>query len=330
MYGVLGRYADAEALYKRSLTIAEKALGANHPDVARSLNNLVTQYLRQARYAEAEPLAKRAISIYEKALGPDHPYVATALDNLASLQVDQGRYIEAEPLRKRALAIRESALGHDHPDVATSLNNFAWLYFSQRDWPQAVKYWRRSTDLVIRRWQRGADTVGQGRTGKVEREAERRLGYMFSNLVKAAHRMPAGEGGIDNLASQMFQTAQWAQSSEAAASLAQMAARGATGNPKLAAIVRERQDLVAEWQKRDAARSTSVSLAPNKRDKQAEAANVVRLADIDTRVSEIDKQLAVDFPVYAALASPSHSQSRTFNPSFGMPKRWCCSSILWK
>ena len=53
----------------------------------------------------------------------------------------------------------------------------------------------------------------------------------------------------------MFQTAQWAQSSEAAASLAQMAARGATGDPALAAIVRERQDLVAEWQKRDAARS---------------------------------------------------------------------------
>ena len=50
----------------------------------------------------------------------------------------------------------------------------------------------------------------------------------------------------------MFQTAQWAQGSEAAASLAQMAARGAKGDAALAALVRERQDLVAEWQKRDA------------------------------------------------------------------------------
>jgi hypothetical protein len=40
-----------------------------------------------------------------------------------------------------------------------------------------------------------------------------------------------------------FQTAQWAHSSDAAASLAQMAARGAKGDPKLAAFVRERQDL---------------------------------------------------------------------------------------
>ena len=66
----------------------------------------------------------------------------------------------------------------------------------------------------------------------------------------------------------MFQTAQWARSSEAAASLAQMAARGAKGNPALAAIVRERQDLVAEWQQRDAARNASVSQPPDKRDKQ--------------------------------------------------------------
>jgi hypothetical protein len=32
--------ADAEPLYKRSLAIAEKALGVEHPDVAAALNNL--------------------------------------------------------------------------------------------------------------------------------------------------------------------------------------------------------------------------------------------------------------------------------------------------
>src|SRR5262249_39155133 len=57
------------------------------------------------------------------------------------------------------------------------------------------------------------------------------------------------------LRAEMFQTAQWAQSSEAAQSLQQMAARGAKGDLRLAALVRERQDLVAEWQQRDGARS---------------------------------------------------------------------------
>ena len=31
---------DAEHLFKRSLTIREKALGPDHPDVAKSLNGL--------------------------------------------------------------------------------------------------------------------------------------------------------------------------------------------------------------------------------------------------------------------------------------------------
>ena len=36
----MGRYADAEPLYRRSLEIREKQLGRDHPDVADSLNNL--------------------------------------------------------------------------------------------------------------------------------------------------------------------------------------------------------------------------------------------------------------------------------------------------
>ena len=34
----------------------EKALGPDHPDVARSLNNLAVLYYEQGRYADAEPL----------------------------------------------------------------------------------------------------------------------------------------------------------------------------------------------------------------------------------------------------------------------------------
>ena len=72
-----GRYAEAEPLYKRALAIREKALGPDHPDVAKALNNLAVLYQKQGRYAEAEPLYKRALAIREKALGPDHPDVAT-------------------------------------------------------------------------------------------------------------------------------------------------------------------------------------------------------------------------------------------------------------
>lgn len=35
-----GAYAEAQALLERALAISEKALGPEHPDVARLLNNL--------------------------------------------------------------------------------------------------------------------------------------------------------------------------------------------------------------------------------------------------------------------------------------------------
>src|SRR5262249_13959376 len=101
-----------------------------------------------------------------------------------------------------------------------------------------------------------------------------------------------------------FQIAQWAQSSEAAESLAQMAARGARDDKTLAALIRERQDLVSEWQRLDRLRSAAVAQMPDRRNWDVEAENVARLAAIDARVAAIDERLAADFPDYAALASP--------------------------
>ena len=69
LYKTQGKYEEAESFYKRSLSIDEKALGAEHPDVATDLNNLALLYKIQGRFAEAEPLLKRSIAINDKASG---------------------------------------------------------------------------------------------------------------------------------------------------------------------------------------------------------------------------------------------------------------------
>jgi CHAT domain-containing protein/Tfp pilus assembly protein PilF len=301
LYDDQGRYAEAEPLYKRALAIDENALGPDHPDVAIRLSNLALLYDAQRRYLEAEPLMQRALAIREKALGPDHISVGQALNNLAVLYLAQGRYIEAEQLMQRALAIDENALGPDHPEVAIHLNNLALLYFAQSDWGGAANYWRRSTSVISRRTQRGTP-VGEALTGQRKSEATQ-LSFEFWSLVKAVYRLEPKHrhaAGRD-----MFQTAQWAQSTDAAESLAQMATRSAKGDNRLAAFVRERQDLVTEWQRRDQLRTAAVAQTPDKRNRQAEAENVARLAAIDARINTIDKELATNFPDYAALASPA-------------------------
>jgi hypothetical protein len=303
LYQDQGRYADAEPLYKRALTIDEKVLGADHPDVGIRLNNLAGLYQDQGRYADAEPLTKRALAIDEKALGPDHQDVGRDLNNLADLYRAEGRYADAEPLYKRALAIAEKTLGPDHPAVGTLLNNLASLFFSQSDWGRAADFWRESTNIIIRRAQRGTP-LGEALTGSRQSEATR-LSERFWYLVKVAHRLASERDDEKRLLRDMFLTAQWAQSSQAAESLTQMAARGATNDRKLAAVVRERQDLVADWQKGDQLRNAAAAQALDKRNALAEAANVARMAAIDARIAEIDKQLKADFPDYAALASPA-------------------------
>ena len=65
VYNAQGKYAEAEALYKRALEIKEKALGADHPSVAMTLNNLAVLYQGQAKYADAAGLYERALAIQD-------------------------------------------------------------------------------------------------------------------------------------------------------------------------------------------------------------------------------------------------------------------------
>jgi tetratricopeptide (TPR) repeat protein len=141
------QYTEAVALFKCSLSIRERVLGSEHPEVAMSLSNLAALYDHQGRYAEAEPLFKHALAIYERAPEPDHPDVALILNNLAAFYDSQGRYAEAEPLYERSLSIRERALGPDQPSVATSLNNLAALYNHQGRHADAEPLLERSLSI---------------------------------------------------------------------------------------------------------------------------------------------------------------------------------------
>ena len=301
LYRVNGRFAEAETMHNRSLAIWEKVLGPDHPSVGTSLNNLALLYQRLGRIAEAEPLFRRSLDIIEKSLGRDHPSVGATLNNLAELYRVNGRFAEADIMYKRSLAIWEEALGPDHPSVGTSLNNLALLAFAQSDWAGAADNWRRSTSVIQRRAERGL-VAGRGEgQGEAQRTA-----WRFWGLVKTSYRLTA-QGIVPSamLMAQMFETAQWAQVSEAAASLSQMAARSARGSPHLAGVVRERQDLVSEWQTKDKLLIAAKSETPSKRKPDAEKELADRLAAVDARLTDIDRKLAQNFPEYAALASPA-------------------------
>ncbi|MBE9089862.1 tetratricopeptide repeat protein [Microcystis aeruginosa LEGE 11464] len=139
-----GKYNEAIPLAEQALAIRKKVLGDNHPNTARSLNNLAGLYESQGRYSEAEPLYKQALAIKKQQLGDNHPSTATSLNNLAALYRVQGRYSEAEPLYQQALAIRRKQLGDNHPNTARSLNNLASLYQNQGRYSEAEPLYKQA------------------------------------------------------------------------------------------------------------------------------------------------------------------------------------------
>ena len=344
LYRLQGRLAEAEPLYKRDLAILEKTVGPQHRDVATSLNNLALLLQAQKRLAEAEPRFARALAIKEKLLGAEHAEVASILNNLAELYRYQLRFVEAGPLHERTLAIKEKTLHPEHPSIGVSLNNLALTYHEQGQLDAAQRFYTRALDLagktlgendpnlanslinlgglrleqgmlseavshlergaemIARRSRRDAQRIGREQASGSEREAGLSRSA-FSLLTRALYRQFKSETQNSELVQKAFLTAQLAQSSQAATSLAQMSARAATGNVVLAGLVRERQDLVVEWHTRDRLLGAALSQSPDRRNAQAERDSRLQLSSADTRLSQIDRDLADRFPNYAALVS---------------------------
>jgi tetratricopeptide (TPR) repeat protein len=82
---VIGAYTEARRLYERALAIHERALGEEHPDTARNLNNFANLLVRLGSYEEARRLYQRVLAIREKYLGEDHPDTEKLRQNLAIL-----------------------------------------------------------------------------------------------------------------------------------------------------------------------------------------------------------------------------------------------------
>jgi tetratricopeptide (TPR) repeat protein len=115
---------------RRALAINENSFGADHPNVAISLNNLAQVLQATDRSAEAEPLMRRALAMDEKSLGPRHPNVAIRLSNLGRLLQATGRFAEAEPLMRRGAEIVVEftrRTGHRHRNLDDALEGYEVL-----------------------------------------------------------------------------------------------------------------------------------------------------------------------------------------------------------
>lgn len=140
-------YAEAEALLRRAIEIAERVHGALHALTADFVDELACLYRVLDRRAEAEALHARAVEILEQVEGPEHIFVAAKLHNMALLYVQYEEYARAEPLFVRALTIYEQQPDPEYLLIATALTQLAGAYRSQERFDQAEQCCLRALEI---------------------------------------------------------------------------------------------------------------------------------------------------------------------------------------
>jgi tetratricopeptide (TPR) repeat protein len=125
-----GKYAEAEKLYLKILTVQEDALGRETPDYANSLVSLGALYYVTNDFEKAEKFYLEALSIQEKVYGKESIFYALSLQILGSLNTVIGDYTRSEKFYLEALPVMEKVLGRE----IRGMRNFcsAWWHFTIR------------------------------------------------------------------------------------------------------------------------------------------------------------------------------------------------------
>jgi eukaryotic-like serine/threonine-protein kinase len=106
---------------KNAVALKEKALPANHPDIALSLNTEAEVLVALGQVKEALEINARAHEMLLQAYGPAATEVSMVLGNRGEYLTALGRPAEALAPFREALAGWEQQLGPNHPFVAYPL-----------------------------------------------------------------------------------------------------------------------------------------------------------------------------------------------------------------
>lgn len=147
-----GRWKEARDYYTRALSIWEKTLGEDSPEVSAVLTNLAVLYQSRGALGKAAGLMDRAMRIDEKVFPADHPRIANDLVNAGSIAAARGRLVEAEQLVMRSAAMFEKSLPPTHPDLGAAMAHLADIYRTQGRLEDAEKMYGRALRILMSAW----------------------------------------------------------------------------------------------------------------------------------------------------------------------------------
>jgi len=133
---------------RKSLEVAIKVYGENHPETAVSHGTLALALLLHDKTDEAEKEVRIAIPMTQKYLGDKHPDLSYELMTLGRILQKQGHFDDAEKKFLEAQQIDEEVYGKTHKNVLSSLKALKVLYDEKGDAAKSQEMEKRIDKLT--------------------------------------------------------------------------------------------------------------------------------------------------------------------------------------
>ncbi|HUL76972.1 MAG TPA: serine/threonine-protein kinase [Vicinamibacteria bacterium] len=147
-YQGLGLLEPAEKDLKAALQARVAVFGAEHVEVARSLNALASVVDDRGDLREAERMNRQALAMLQRLGAADGEDGAQVLGDLARLLEGLGDSTAAEALYRETLAVERRLGGQRSEGVAATLNNLGVLLGQRGDWAGAEPLHREALEIA--------------------------------------------------------------------------------------------------------------------------------------------------------------------------------------
>ena len=151
---IVCNYPEALEYQKQALQIYQDLYQGDHPDVARSLGEVVSSLSHLGNYQEALRYQQKALAMRKRLFEDqdykvqDHHDLAHTLNSVGELLAHLGKHQEALPYKQEALDIRRLLFkNRDHTDVARSLNSVGTSLEELGNYQEALKYKQEALEI---------------------------------------------------------------------------------------------------------------------------------------------------------------------------------------
>jgi len=145
-YQQIGKYDQADALYRSALEKRKSLYGSDSAQVAETLVSLALLRRDQGNLKEAEDFSREGLAMTKRHLMAIHPAVASASSALGQILVARGEYAQAIPILEEAYRL-QSVPGEPVADLATTMTELANALFYTGHYAESDSLNRRILEM---------------------------------------------------------------------------------------------------------------------------------------------------------------------------------------